>query len=80
IRLEAVDRPFDAPLYIDSRVTFIPDDAPPPTRTASTVDFRQAAHDPRLAFLHSGRTILSRVDSSASIEATIEDDWRRALP
>lgn len=44
IRFDLIDRPSQAPLLFDSAVTPPAPGAPPPTRTASVLDFRQQTH------------------------------------
>lgn len=44
IRFALVQRPSESALLFDSAAGVIIGDAPPPTRTASVLDFRQAAH------------------------------------
>lgn len=55
IHFDRVRRPSDTPLLVDAAVTSIMSDAPPPTRTASTIDFRNPTHrSTRLGRWHGG--------------------------
>lgn len=85
IRLDLVDRPDATPVFVDAaRIT----DTPTPSRTASTLDFRQAAHvKDRLGRWH-GRTPgdaagsfgVGFADGSASTRERVDDWWLRPLP
>jgi prepilin-type N-terminal cleavage/methylation domain-containing protein len=57
IRLDLVAFPSQTPLIVDTGIAVPPaGDAPPPTRTASVLDFRNATHrDRRLARYHGAR-------------------------
>lgn len=81
IRMSHVSRPSDTLLLMDSAVAFIPDDAPPPTRTASVVDFRNAGHiEARLGWFHAEMLHGGRFDGSAGAHGAIEEHWDQPLP
>lgn len=56
IRFDHVDRTTEIPLLMDAAVSYLPDNAPPPTRTSSMLDFRQESHvQRRLGRFHGKR-------------------------
>ena len=83
-----VDRPDASPWYFDSAITPITGDAPPPTRTISTLDFRQPDHvENRLGWRHGAqrdgmgtRFNAVMLDGSASSFEEVGKDWDRPLP
>lgn len=83
IRLDRVAFPSRSVLFVDSlRATPAPG-APPPTRTASTLDFRQPLHVlERLARPHASRTAFNAglVDGSAASHLDINASWIDPLP
>lgn len=83
IRLDRVPFPARAVLSVDSSALPQGPELPPPTRTASTLDFRQDAHVAQRAFFihRPGRSIqAAKIDTSAAAHAQIEDAWREPLP
>ncbi len=82
ILFRAVTRPADRAVLVDSAVAFIPDNAPPPTRTSSTLDFRNASHvGARLGRVHAGGGFQAvRFDGSARIYADPPALWAEPLP
>jgi len=83
-----VERPASSPWYFDSAMTAIEGDGPPPTRTISTLDFRQEDHvENRLGWRHGAvrdgkgtRFDASMLDGSARAFEEIGDGWDRPLP
>lgn len=78
-----IERPSETALLIDSAVSFIPGNAPPPTRTSSVIDFRQAAHvEKRVGWFHDGRRAFDAgmADGSARAWKEIPERWREPLP
>jgi len=88
IRFDRVQRPTDTPLIVDSAAAPIVGNAPPPTRTASMIDFRQTEHvEQRLGRFHApgGVTPTARFnalffDGSARSEDAVADHWLAPLP
>lgn len=81
IRFDAVRRASDTPLLVDSRAAAIVGDAPPPTRTASTIDFRNGAHvESRLGYWHGARFNAGMFDGSASARERVPEWWPTPLP
>jgi len=75
--------PSRAPLLIDSAPAPAGPDQPPPTRTFSTIDFRDPAHVPaRLGLWHGGEDVFHAVffDGSARGQDRVDDHWREPLP
>lgn len=85
IRFDAVTEPAFTPLLFDSDVPPpTVSNPPPPTRTASTLDFRQPQHvAERLGRFHGGRRSLFNLttfDGASRTSAGVPDGWRRVLP
>ncbi len=83
IRLDLIRRPSDTPLFVGSAITSVVTDGPPPTRTISTIDFRDPTHlVERLGRFHSSgeRFVVGRADGSAAIEADPGEGWDEPLP
>jgi Prokaryotic N-terminal methylation motif len=56
LEMDRIERPSETPLLVDSAVTPPAPGAPPPTRTASVIDFRQPSHvSQRLGRFHGNR-------------------------
>ncbi len=75
--------PSRLPLLIDSAPAPRGPGQPPPTRTFSVIDFREAGHVPsRLGFWHGGGEVFQTVffDGSARGLRELEDRWRTPLP
>lgn len=82
INFDEVPRPSDTPLLADSLVAFIPDGAPPPTRTSSVIDFRNATHvAKRLGRAHMGaRFHTAAFDGSVRSFTDPHPHWTDPLP
>ncbi len=82
IRFDRVNRPSETPSVLDSAITFIPEGAPPPSRTASVLDFRQQSHvDSRIGRWHAERRFQAvRFDGSAGAYDEPEPHWIKPLP
>jgi prepilin-type N-terminal cleavage/methylation domain-containing protein len=83
IRLDLVQRPDDAPLLNDSAPAPIAGDAPPPTRTSSTLDFRQEPHVRlRVGWFHAGRKGFDAVtlDGAARARREVPQSWSQPMP
>ncbi len=77
IRIDLIQFPGRVPAFFDSAALPTGPDLPPPTRTASVVDFRQASHvAERLERFHASRRGFNAVyyDGSARI-AVVADPW-----
>lgn len=84
IRFDLVARPFGTPLLVDSAPSEPGPGQPPPTRTASVVDFRQASHvAERLGYWHGGRADARlhavMFDGSARGFAGVAEGWVEPL-
>ena len=82
IRFDRVRRPSATPSLLDSAVSFIPDGAPPPSRTSSVIDFRQKSHvNARIGHWHlRGRFQAARFDGSAGSYDEPLPHWTTPLP
>jgi prepilin-type N-terminal cleavage/methylation domain-containing protein len=83
LRLDRIPRPSDTAIFVDSAPTYIPPPAPPPTRTASVLDFRNAEHVAnRLARPHGSGTQFQagHADGSAKVYREIPAFWSDPLP
>ena len=84
IPLWSVARPSDTGWYVDSSPAPITGTAPPPTRTLSTIDFRDPGHVPaRLAYHHGpGDSAFdaARFDTSAGAHKDVPERWAEPLP
>lgn len=83
IHMDRVQRPGALPMFVDSAPTFIPPPAPPPTRTASVLDFRIASHvTDRLGHPHMSKKGFHAVmlEGSAKPFTDVPPDWTEALP
>ncbi len=83
ILFDAIERAAETPLFTDSLVAFIPDGAPPPTRTSSVLDFRQQAHiEQRLGHVHGGGTAFDAAmfDGSVRSAKAPGEHWDEPLP
>lgn len=82
VRFDLVPRPSLAPMAVDSAIAFIPDGAPPPTRTSSVLDFRQDAHvSQRLGRVHgAGAFHAVLFDTAARRHDQPGALWREPLP
>ncbi|MBX3363344.1 MAG: prepilin-type N-terminal cleavage/methylation domain-containing protein [Phycisphaeraceae bacterium] len=88
VRLDRVQFPSDTPMLVDSAAAVFDSNAPPPTRTVGTLDFRNPVHvQDRLGWYHGGLNKLkgtqfhaAMYDASAQSHRTVSEDWRRRLP
>ena len=83
IRMDLISRPSDAVMFVDSAAATMSGDAPPPTRTASVLDFRIPQHvAERLHTLHAKRRNFNSVmaDGSARTRSTPDASWNSPLP
>jgi prepilin-type N-terminal cleavage/methylation domain-containing protein len=88
IAVDRISSPSRFPIFIDSAPATPAPGSPPPTRTASVIDFRQRAHDDRIARIHrSGARVTSpgkfhavHADGSANVYADPPDFWAEPLP
>ncbi|MBL8764224.1 MAG: prepilin-type N-terminal cleavage/methylation domain-containing protein [Phycisphaerae bacterium] len=81
LRLDLIARPSDACLAVDSSSGPIAGGAPPPTRTASVLDFRQPAHvSERLGRYHGHGFNAAFADGSARSRADPDPAWASSLP
>ena len=83
VKLDNITAPGSLAWFFDSAITPPAPGAPPPTRTASVLDFRNPDHNPsRLGFVHgSGKAInVVMFDNSARVWKSIPDDWKMPLP
>lgn len=79
-----VGRPSEVAWYVDSFAAEVTGDAPPATRTISTIDFRNADHlEHRLGLYHASDMDgfnVARFDTSARSYNDVPEDWSRPLP
>ncbi|MFI4892653.1 MAG: type II secretion system protein [Phycisphaerales bacterium JB058] len=79
-----IRRPSEIAWYVDSETAPVTGDAPPPTRTISTVDFRDATHVPaRLGYYHGGSKPtynFARFDTSTGSQTKVPELWLKPLP
>jgi len=82
IDFDALFAPSRTPLLVDSAIAFIPDGAPPPTRTSSVIDFRQEDHvAERLGRFHARESFdAAMLDGSARSLVEVADKWEEPLP
>lgn len=83
IRFGQVVFPERMAALVDSRPAFFDSNSPPPTRSASVIDFRNDVHvSDRLAVLHgsSDRFNVVRFDGSVRGLGEVPGDWLEALP
>lgn len=83
IRMDRIDPPGRAVMFVDSAPAFIPPPAPPPTRTASVLDFRDPVQvTERLGRVHSGSAAFNAAffDGAAHITRDIDPVWSTPLP
>lgn len=82
IDMDAVFDPSRKPLLVDSAITFIPDNAPPPSRTSSVLDFRQDDHVAnRLGRFHARDAFdAAMLDGAARSFIDVPGHWEEPLP
>ena len=83
IRMERIVRPSSTPFFVDSLPAASAPGAPPPTRTASMIDWRQPAHvTDRLAKIHAQERGWNTgfFDGSASVSGQVDPAWEEPLP
>lgn len=83
VKLDSIALPARLAWFIDSAPGPVVPGSPPPTRTASVLDFRNPAHVPsRVAFVHgSGKAFnAATFDGSARLWNAVPEAWQDALP
>lgn len=79
-----VQRPSEVAWFVDSFAAEITGGGPPPTRTLSTIDFRNTEHiDTRLGTYHGNDMSVfnaTRFDTSAGSHNDVSERWTRPLP
>ena len=83
IRMDAVPLPSSQPLMVDAAVAAFPSNAPPPTRSASVIDFRDPVHvSDRLGVFHARETVFNAAmcDLSARSFRSVPAIWQKPLP
>ncbi|MEO0483796.1 MAG: prepilin-type N-terminal cleavage/methylation domain-containing protein [Planctomycetota bacterium] len=84
VRFWAIVRPSSTPWYVDSDPAPITGNAPPPTRTLATLDFRNAEHVAERLGRRHGRASeafhVARFDGSVGSAEDIEPHWLDPLP
>ncbi|MFZ4576347.1 MAG: type II secretion system protein [Phycisphaerales bacterium] len=83
IKFDLIQRSSDAVIFVDSAAAAIVGDAPPPTRTASVLDFRDPTHvATRLLLPHQKRAGFNAVfaDASAKARRDVPAWWSDPLP
>lgn len=83
IHFDRVNRASDSVLLVDSAAGAVTGNAPPPTRTASVIDFRDAGQvSSRLGWWHASRTSFnaSMFDGSARGWSRAPELWAAPLP
>lgn len=83
IRLDSVDLPSSMPLFLDAAVADFPSNAPPPTRSASVIDFRDETHiTDRLGDFHDHEKAFNAAmcDLSARMFKSVPAIWQNPLP
>jgi len=84
IPLWGVTRPSERAWYVDSEAAPVTGAAPPPTRTISTLDFRDLGHvQERLGYYHGGpkpRFDAVMFDTSAGAFGKVPEVWAETLP
>ncbi|MEN0020838.1 MAG: type II secretion system protein [Planctomycetota bacterium] len=81
VRFPGILFPSRTAMALDARPTAIVGNAPPPTRAASVIDFRDQAHrEQRIGRFHSDRFNFAAFDGSARIMDDVPDAWLDPLP
>jgi len=87
IAFDRIDDPSHIPLVFDAAVANFNSNQPPPTRTASVLDFRQEAHvKDRLGRFHgrkgntAGRFNAAMFDGASRVESDVDPGWANPLP
>lgn len=82
IRIDRVRRSGVTPLYLDSAIAPVATGAPPPTRTTSVIDFRDADHVAnRIGRVHAGGAFNTAMfDGSVSSQREVPEHWADPLP
>lgn len=83
IRFDLIRFSDRAAALVDSQPAFFDSNAPPPTRSASVIDFRNEEHvRDRLAVLHGGEDRFNTAffDGSVRTVADVPEFWREPLP
>lgn len=81
IQMDRIELPSDTPLFVDSLATPSGPDAPPPTRTASVLDFRIHTAS-RLGFIHAHERGFGAgfADGSGAVHTGVGERWVLPLP
>ncbi len=81
IAFDKVQKPSAANLLVDSAAGAVATGAPPPTRTASILDYRDAAHvSRRVGWFHVKKFNGVMFDASARVWAEVPEGWLEPLP
>ncbi len=86
IRMDLADPARSGPLLIDSTIAPPEPGSPPPTRTASVIDFRQAPHVVQRIGLVHGKKRANRADLDTSVRSitlelpAVPESWYQPLP
>jgi prepilin-type N-terminal cleavage/methylation domain-containing protein len=81
IAFDKVQKPATANLFVDSAAGAVTTDAPPPTRTASILDYRNAGHvTGRVGWFHTKKFNGGMFDGSARTWAEVPETWQEPLP
>ena len=82
IRFDRVRAASRTPLFMDSAIAPVADGAPPPTRTVSVIDFRDADHVAnRLGRVHANESFHALMfDNSVSPRDSVDPNWTDPLP
>jgi hypothetical protein len=83
IHFDRVNRASDSVLLVDSAAGAVTGNAPPPTRTASVIDFRNSQHvSSRLGWWHGSRSVFNGAmfDGSARGWSRVPEFWVMPLP
>lgn len=81
VAYDRVTRPAGTSLCVDSAAGAVATGAPPPTRTASILDYRQSDHvQNRVGYFHMRRFNGAMYDGSAKNWEEVQGDWVTPLP
>lgn len=81
VRYDRILMPSMTNIFVDSAAGAVATGAPPPTRTASILDYRLADHvQNRVGYFHSRKFNGAMFDGSARPYAEVPQDWLTALP
>ncbi len=83
IKLDLIQRPDSSVMFVDSAPGVVAGDAPPPTRAASVLDFRDASHVLlRIASIHQSKKGFNAcfADGSSRPQREVNASWAEPLP